>query len=283
MQKKIKVAEGKTKIIWTTDHRGVVDIQSKDDITAGDGERHDIIAGKARLATTTTCNCFKLLAKHGIPTHFIDQTDETTFRAHQLQMIPIECVARRIATGSYLKRNPETAEGTVFKQLVLEFFLKDDARHDPMMVWDRARDHFDLFDAKRPLSAPPISCVAYNGVFPDQTRLWWVSAIPLLRQRTADVFLHLEEAWAAQDVALVDLKVEFGIVPENIHRIGLLQGLTLGDVVDNDSWRIWPAGNKAEMKDKQVYRDSANRTPEELGAIKQNYAWVAEATSRFTA
>ncbi|MBI4122634.1 MAG: hypothetical protein HY462_01415, partial [Parcubacteria group bacterium] len=216
----------------------------------------------------------------GVPTHFVQQMDATTFRAHQLKMLPIECVARRIATGSYLKRNPNVAEGTIFTELVLEFFFKDDHRHDPMMIWRQHKSGFDLFDAKLPLAAEAFDHIGYEAVFPGQSRLWWTNAVPLLRQRTAEVFEHLETAWAEQDVALVDLKVEYGIVP-NVGQAGLIRGLVLGDVVDNDSWRIWPAGDKTRMKDKQVYRDSEHRTPGELGKIKENYAWVAEATSRF--
>ena len=50
--------------------------------------------------------------------------------------------------------------------------------------------------------------------------------------------------------------------------------------------RIWPGGDKTQMKDKQVYRDLAGVSDpaakaKELGAIKQNYAWVAEATEAF--
>lgn len=275
-----KLAEGKTKIIWPTDRPGIVDIQSKDDITAGDGERHDVITGKAALATATTSNCFALLETRGVPTHFLNLVNPTTFRAHQLEMLPIECVARRIATGSYLKRNLNVAEGTIFKDLVLEFFFKDDSRHDPMMIWRQDKDGFDLFDAKLPLGTEAFDHIGYEAVFPGQTRFWWYNAVPLIRRRTTEVFEHLEVAWAEQAVALVDLKVEYGIAP-NVGQTGLLHGLILGDVVDNDSWRIWPAGDKTQMKDKQVYRDSKDRTPKELGKIKENYAWVAEATSHF--
>ena len=54
-----KLAEGKTKIIWTGPKPGQVEIESKDDITAGDGEKKDLIFGKAKLANETTCNCFE--------------------------------------------------------------------------------------------------------------------------------------------------------------------------------------------------------------------------------
>jgi len=46
--------EGKTKIIWG----GVVIIESKNSITAGDGIRKDEIEGKGKFSNETTCNCF---------------------------------------------------------------------------------------------------------------------------------------------------------------------------------------------------------------------------------
>ncbi len=65
-------------------------------------------------------------------------------------MIPIELVARRIATGSYLKRNPDVQEGTIFNELVIEFFLKNDDLHDPLMVWSEKNLSWDLYYPKEP-------------------------------------------------------------------------------------------------------------------------------------
>ena len=55
---------------------------AKDDITAGDGAKHDIIPDKGRLATATTCNVFRLLKACGLPVGFVEQGQpDFVFRA----------------------------------------------------------------------------------------------------------------------------------------------------------------------------------------------------------
>jgi phosphoribosylaminoimidazole-succinocarboxamide synthase len=263
-----KIAEGKTKIIW---EGGEVLIESKDDITAGDGAKHDLLEGKAVTANTTTCNVFELLESAGVKTHYRGRTDERTFRARRMNMIPLELVARRIATGSYLKRRPDVSEGTIFAQPVIEFFEKDDANHDPLVIFDLASRRMLRYIASKPLNEGFTGEQSLDDTpFADLTGERMLTLIEL----TGQVFKVLEEAWAEQNVALVDLKIECG-------RDALTGELMVADVIDNDSWRIWPGGDKAQMKDKQVYRDLASADDKELGKIKQNYAWVAEATGKF--
>ncbi len=57
----------------------------------------------------------------------------------------------------------------------------------------------------------------------------------------------------------------------------------LADVIDNDSWRIWPKGDPKLMKDKQVYRNLpiGALSEEHKNALVENYEWVAFATSLF--
>ena len=47
-------------------------------------------------------------------------------------MFPIECVVRNIATGSICKRLG-VEDGLDLSQPTFEFFLKNDALHDPMI------------------------------------------------------------------------------------------------------------------------------------------------------
>ena len=246
-----KVAEGKTKIIYAAMETengewvptaDVAYMVHKDDITAGDGERRDVIEGKGRLSCRTTSAIFRLLERRGIPTHYVDTLDDQTMLVRRVEMIPIEWVARRLATGSYVRRTG-IAEGTRFEPVVLEMFLKDDARHDPLITPDEA---------------------IREGLC---TRDEIVRALEL----TEAVFLALEDAWAEQDIQLVDLKIEFGRTPD---------GLLVADVIDNDSWRLWPGGKREAMLDKQVYRNLAVRDDGALQDVRRRYVEVAERAER---
>ncbi len=237
------LAEGKTKIIYAHPSDETLALMAhKDGITAGDGARRNVIAGKGALSGRTAANVFALLGNAGIATHFVAAPAADLTVVHRCAMIPLEVVNRRLATGSYLKRHPETAEGARFDPTLVEFFLKDDARHDPQVTPDE---------------------IAALG-------LASAAEIDQIAAESRRVFAVIERAWAAQDVTLVDLKIEFG-------RDGA-GALLVADMIDNDSWRIWPAGDKAQMLDKQVYRNMPEVDDAGLAAIKVRYETVAALT-----
>ncbi len=268
-----KIGEGKTKIIWASGTK-MVAVESKDDITAGDGARREVMESKAYHANKTTVNCFELLKSKGMKTHFIRLGGKpNTFMAHRLNMIPFEVVVRFIAFGSYLKRHPTEVEGRVFDTPIVEFFLKDDSRHDPLIKFDFRNRRMILYDAKLPQGSAPIGEEYFEK--------WMVGGREVDHHMVIDMAaqalhatLYVREAWQAQDVVMVDIKVEFGLDIETGQ-------VLLGDVIDNDSWRIWLHGKKEGMLDKQPFRDMKDVTPEGMAALKKNYATVAEMTSRF--
>ncbi len=242
------LSEGKTKIIYADpDNSELAYMVSKDQITAGDGTRRNELVGKSRWSTITTANVFRLLNREEIATHFVEQINDTTLLVRRCTMLPVEQVMRRIATGSYLKRHPEVSEGTRFEPTLVETFFKDDANHDPQ-IWEKDIISMGL------ASATEIEWMATQG---------------------RRVFEVLERAWASVDVTLVDLKIEFG----RDHQGNLL----VADVIDNDSWRLWPGGDKNRMLDKQVYRNLQNVTEADLQNVADRYALVADLTGKLHA
>uniref|UniRef100_A0A8C5VS61 PurE domain-containing protein n=1 Tax=Microcebus murinus TaxID=30608 RepID=A0A8C5VS61_MICMU len=120
-----KLYEGKTKEVYELlDSPGKVILQSKDQITAGNAARKNHMEGKAAISNKITCCIFQLLQEAGIKTAFTKKCGETAFTAPQCEMIPIEWVCRRIATGSFLKRNPGVKEGYKFYPPKVEMFFK---------------------------------------------------------------------------------------------------------------------------------------------------------------
>lgn len=262
--------EGKTKILRRLRKGSIIaQVTGKDDITGGDGAKHDVLKGKAKLATRTTCNVFDLLWSKGVPVAYVGRDGPTTFFTRICNMIPVEVVVRRVATGSYIKRHPHISDGTVLNPPVVEFFYKTTGRRignrelpcdDPWMIWNVLNDRYDLYLPNKP------DAEGYIGplVLP-------AAATELLKRQlnecfriTIDVNSYLSNAWRALGGELYDLKLEFGVLPDG--------SIVLADVVDCDSWRvIW---NGIQLS-KQVYRDG-----DDLDYVLSVYQLAASLTDR---
>ncbi|XP_006058408.3 multifunctional protein ADE2 isoform X1 [Bubalus bubalis] len=243
-----KLYEGKTKEVYELlDSPGKVLLQSKDQITAGNAARKNHLEGKAAISNKITSCIFQLLQEAGIKTAFTKKCGETAFIAPKCEMIPIEWVCRRIATGSFLKRNPGVKEGYKFYPPKVEMFFKDDANNDPQ--WSEEQ----LIAAN----------FCFAGLVIGQTE------VDIMSHATQAIFEILEKSWLPQNCTLVDMKIEFGVDV-------ITREIVLADVIDNDSWRLWPSGDRSQQKDKQSYRDLKEVTPEGLQMVKKNFEWVAE-------
>lgn len=270
-EKLMQAIEGKTKII-TDAGDGTVLIRSKDDITAGDGAKHDVIQGKAASSTTTTCNIFRLLDSRGIPTHYVDQLDAVTFRARKVTMIPLELIARRIATGGFLDRHTDIDDGTVFADLVFEVFEKDDANHDPLLEFDFAGDVLRRLvpNAKAALELGEVHAgdlISEEKLSESRYAMVTPGLLEQLRDLTVRTFGIVEQAWARLGGTYFDFKIECGFD----HETG---ALLVADVIDSDSGRL-RFGDKDMSK--QAYRDGSQSLPD----IKKNFDEVAELTQQF--
>jgi len=249
--------KGKTKEIFRlNDYKNgdYVLMRSTDQITCQDGARKNILEGKGAYSNATNAAVFEFLKQSGIPTHFDQSVSKNECIVKRCEMIPLEVVSRRLITGSYLKRNPGVTEGYRFPELKTEYFFKDDANHDPQ--WSREQ----ILEAKLTPCGKLIGEHELNEIT-DIARA---------------CFEMLEKAWSFRNCVLVDMKIEFGVTESS-------NQIVLADVIDNDSWRLWPSGDKRLMLDKQVYRNLREDqiTVEAMTEIKKNYAWVSEEAKMF--
>jgi len=204
-----KLAEGKTKIIYANpDDDNTVYMYFKDDITAGDGVRHDVIDGKARLDWQMNRDIFEYLNRAGIRTHYIESPEERVSLVKKLdRKINLEVVTRRVAAGSILEWS-NVAEGWKFDPVVTQFHYKDDPLHDPML--DETYLQY-IIEAK------------------EGTEYAHMKAI------NTEVILCLEKAFAQFDVQLIDLKLEYGFIGDEVCLI---------DEISAGSFRLWPYRHK---------------------------------------
>jgi phosphoribosylaminoimidazole-succinocarboxamide synthase len=213
-QKKLLYA-GKAKSVYYTDVDEKLIVEFRDDITAFDGGKKDVLKNKGSYNAEVSAFFFDYLENNGVKTHFVSMIDPRHMVVRELQMIPLEVIVRNIAAGSIVRNYPFKG-GTKLDPPVIVIDYKDDSRHDPML-------NDDLI-------------VALNLATPAELKK--------IKKIALEVNRLLFDLLAAQGITLVDFKIEFG-----------RQGKTicLGDEISMDSMRLWDK-KSGESLDKDVYR-----------------------------
>jgi phosphoribosylaminoimidazole-succinocarboxamide synthase len=206
---------GKAKSVYLTDVKGKLIVEFRDDITAFDGGKKDVLKNKGNYNAEVSAFFFETLEKNGIKTHFIKMLDPRRMVVRQLDMIPLEVIVRNLAAGSIV-RNLPFKEGTKLDPPVIVIDYKDDSRHDPML-------NDDLI-------------VALNIATPQELKK--------MKKIALGINKHMTAILAAQGITLVDFKIEFGRQEKTIY---------LGDEISMDSMRLWDK-KTGDSLDKDVYR-----------------------------
>lgn len=140
MSQRQTIYEGKSKILFRGPESGTLVQYFKDDITAGDNQKHEIVTGKGALNNLISEYLFKRLGEIGIPNHFIRRLNMLEQLVREVEIIPIEVVIRNVAAGSLVRRF-QLQEGTALPRALVELYYKSDALHDPMV----SEEHIGVF------------------------------------------------------------------------------------------------------------------------------------------
>ena len=197
-----EITKGKVKTVFTTSEPDKVLIQYEDRVTAGNGKKVDYPEGKGKVCMDISAFLFKEMEKNGIETHYLDTFPERIMSCKKVDIIPIEVVVRNIATGSIV-RQTTLEEGRIINWPLVEFYLKDDEKDDPLLTEDR---------------------INLMGDYPTRRMI----------QIAREVNAVLQNIFRKINLTLVDFKLEFGYDSEH--------NLLLADELSPDGMRLWREG-----------------------------------------
>ena len=217
--RRTKVYEGKAKILYEGPEPGTYVQYFKDDATAFNAQKKDVIEGKGVLNNRLSEFFMTGLNEIGVPTHFIRRINMREQLVRAVEIIPLEVVVRNVAAGSIAKRLG-IEEGTPLPRPIVEFYYKNDALGDPLVSEEHVlafgwATHQDLDD------------------------------MVALALRVND---FLSGVMMGVGIKLVDFKIEIGRIWDND-----FQRLVVADEISPDSCRLWDV-KTGEKLDKDVFR-----------------------------
>ena len=219
MPRRTKIYEGKAKILYEGPEPGTLVQYFKDDATAFNAEKKDVIEGKGVLNNRLSEFFMNGLNEIGVPTHFIKRINMREQLIRNCEIIPLEVIVRNFSAGSFAKRLG-VAEGTRLPRPIVEYCYKDDALGDPLVT----EEHIAAFG------------------WASQQDMDDILALAL---RVNDFMSGL---MLGVGIRLVDFKIEIGrIYEEEFHR------LVVADEISPDSYRLWDI-KTGEKLDKDVFR-----------------------------
>ncbi|MDR0664378.1 MAG: phosphoribosylaminoimidazolesuccinocarboxamide synthase [Helicobacteraceae bacterium] len=216
MNKREQIYEGKGKKLFATDDDALLIAEFKDDLTAFNAQKKSQEKGKGALNAAISAKLFGLIEKNGVATHLVKQLDDTRHLIKKTRIIPIEVVARNIATGSLSKRLG-IKEGTELDFTLVEFYYKNDDLGDPILN----DEHAVL-----------MKLASENEL----------KTLKTLVRKINDI---LRPFFRSVNLNLVDFKAEFGADREG--------NILLADEISPDSCRFWDV-NSGEKLDKDRFR-----------------------------
>ena len=243
MARRKKIYEGKAKILYEGPEPGTIVQYFKDDTTAFNAQKKEVIEGKGVLNNRLSELFMTGLSQIGVPTHFIKSLNMREQLVRNCEIIPLEIIVRNFAAGTISARLG-IDEGTQLPRPIVEYCYKDDSLGDPLVT----EEHIAAFG--------------------------WAS------QQEMDDILNLalrvndflSGMMLAVGIRLIDFKIEIGRVYD-----GDFMRLVVADEISPDSCRLWDIDTGQKL-DKDVFRqnlgnltDAYTEVASRLGLMPKNY------------
>ena len=231
------IIEGKVKKVYQSEKTNEVLINHQDKVTAGNGLYKDCMLGKGNINAKISSIMFKHLEEAGLSTHFIELDESNPWnimRCKKVDIIPLEVVVRNVAAGSIV-RETNIEKGYKFSRPIVEFYLKDDSKNDPLLTQER------------------LSLMGFEERY----------ATSFLKVQALNVNKVIEKVFSNIGLNLIDFKLEFGFDSEG--------RILIADEITPDGCRLWIKDTEESM-DKDLYREEGyNSTIMSLRVITNKY------------
>jgi phosphoribosylaminoimidazole-succinocarboxamide synthase len=237
-----KIYEGKAKILYEGPEPDTIIQYFKDDATAFNAEKKDVIDGKGVLNNRLSEYFMVGLNQIGVPTHFLKRLNMREQLVRSCEIIPLEIIVRNYAAGTMSKRLG-IEEGTQLPRPIVEYCYKDDSLGDPLV----SEEHIAAFGWAGPQEMDDILSLAL---------------------RVND---FMSGVMYGVGIKLVDFKIEIGRVYD-----GEFPRLVIADEISPDSCRLWDMETGQKL-DKDVFRrdlgsltDAYSEVARRLGVLPKN-------------
>ncbi len=208
---------GKANNVYETDNPNYLELEASNRISAGNGEKRDVIEGKGVANNTISKAIFTKLEKLGIPTHYVGEgSNDASKIVKKADAILLEVIGRFKATGSYVKAYG-VPNMMPFDGVYIEYTYKSDSAGDPRITAD---------------------AIVANGLL-SRRELGYIEYI------TERVAYAVKDFFAKCNGELIDFKIEFGRLPNGqiivIDEISpdtcRIIDMTTGQSLDKDRFR----------------------------------------------
>ena len=203
------IVKGKVKSVIQGIDDDQVLIHYHDTVTAGNGKKKDHPKGKGEINAKISSLIFQQLERATIKTHFIQSAGPGIMRCKKVDIIPIEVVVRNYADGSIV-RQTTIPKYTKFNPPLIEFYLKDDEKNDPLLTEDR------------------LHIMGYRQLHQ-------------YKQYAREVNAVVSGLFEKIGITLIDFKIEFGATADGT--------IVVADEISPDGCRLLAEGDKSMDKD----------------------------------
>ena len=199
-----EILQGKVKTVYDVEFEPEkVKIVFHDKVTAWNGKAVEYPPEKGKVCCLISALLFEMLGNRGIRTHYLGTEGLDSLICKKLTIVPVEVIVRNIAAGSLVNQTTLT-EGILLSPPLVEYYLKDDAKDDPILTSDRVR---------------------LMGIDPEP-----------MKEAALEINNHFQILFTLMGIDLVDFKLEFG---HDAHG-----NLCLADELSPDNMRLWKKGTR---------------------------------------